>query len=73
VGKVGWKNAVTVEGCIVGGELHAAGLRQPSWSLDERSHPSQSRRLFMCVFEAGRNFGFDGESNLMLTDTRCGG
>jgi hypothetical protein len=42
VGKAGWKSAVTVEDCIVGGELHAAGLRQPSWSLEERSHPSQS-------------------------------
>ena len=30
-----------VEGCIIGGELYAAGLRQPSWCLDERSHPSQ--------------------------------
>jgi hypothetical protein len=30
VGKAGWKSAVTVEDCIVGGELHAAGLRRPS-------------------------------------------
>jgi hypothetical protein len=37
VGKAGWKSAVTVEDCIVGGELHAAVQRQPSWSLEERS------------------------------------
>jgi hypothetical protein len=30
-----------VQGCIVGGEFHAAGLRQPSWLLDERIRPSQ--------------------------------
>jgi hypothetical protein len=38
----GWNGVVIVEGCIVGDELHAPGLRQPSWPLDERSHPSQT-------------------------------
>jgi hypothetical protein len=33
---------VRVEGCIVGGELHAAGLRRLSLPLDKRSQPSQN-------------------------------
>ena len=50
VEKARWKSAATVEGCIVGGELHAAGLRQLSWSLDGGKPPLLRASDSSCVY-----------------------